>query len=90
MIEVESWNENSDFLDFLTRDDRTLSSIIEDHPLEQAVLFEDGYERIGMREVQVELVEEGPPVRVRVVHRNQALNQILQARRAGRPTKPSS
>ena len=86
MVAVDDWDENSDFLEFETRDLATLQVILDDQPLRQAVLFEDGSERRSMREVQIEVLREGPSFRVRVTHRDEILNQLLRSVRTHRLT----
>jgi hypothetical protein len=56
MIAADCWDEGADFLEFETCDLATLQAILADQPLKQAVLFQDGAERRGMREVQIEVL----------------------------------
>jgi hypothetical protein len=86
MIAVDCWDENTDFLEFETRDLATLQAILADQPLKQAVLFQDGAERKGMREVQIEVLQKSAPFQVRVTHRDETLNQILRSVGLRRPT----
>ena len=86
MIAVDWWDENTDFLEFETRDLATLQAILADQPLKQAVLFQDGAERKGMREVQIEVLQKSAPFQVRVTHRDETLNQILRSVGLRRPT----
>ena len=90
LIKVESWDENSEFLDFKTCDLLTLRAIFEDQPLEQAMLFEDGWERRGMCKVRIEVVEPGVLSRLLISHRDEALNQILRSGRERPPTRALS
>ncbi len=77
MIEVDSWVEDSAFLEFETSDAGTLRAILEDQPLNRAILFQDGFERMGMLEAQIEVLREYAPFYVRITHRNEALNHLL-------------
>ena len=86
LIKVESWDENSEFLDFKTCDLLILRAILEDQPLEQATLFEDGWERRGMRKVRIEVMEPSASSRVRISHSDEALNQIMRSERKRHPT----
>jgi hypothetical protein len=79
MIAVDCWDESADFLEFETRDLAALQAILADQPLKQAVLFQDGAERTGMREVQIEVLRKSAPSRIRVTHRDETLNQILRS-----------
>ena len=90
IIKVDTWDEDSEFLDFQTRDPLTLRAILNDQPLEQAVLFQDGHERRGMREVRIEVMKESVPIRVCISHRDEALNQILRSVGMDRPTNRCS
>jgi hypothetical protein len=81
MIAVDRWDQNSDFLDFETRDVHTLQAIVADEPIEQAVLFQDGHERRGMRQVRIEVLNRSSPFQVRITHRDEKLNQILRSHR---------
>jgi hypothetical protein len=74
MVAAESWDENSAFLEFETRDMATLQVALDDEPVVQVVLFQDGAECRGMREVQIEALGESVPLRVRVTHRNELPN----------------
>ena len=85
MMKVDHWDENSEFLDFETLDILTLREIIEDHPLDKAILFQDGYERHGIREIKIEVVKEGLPNRVRISHLDERFNKI---RRSGQSDLP--
>jgi hypothetical protein len=78
MVAADSWDENSAFLEFETRDEIRLQAILSDQPLETAVLFQGGTERRGMRDVNIEVVGKSAPFRVRVTHRDDVLNQILE------------
>ena len=80
LIEVKKWDDSSVFLDFETTDLQTLRAILNDQPITQALLFQDGYELRGMRNVKIEVVKEGTPCRVCVVHQDEGLNQILRLR----------
>lgn len=86
MIEIDTWDESSEFLEFKTYDILTLQAVVNDQPIEQAVLFQDGYERRGMREVKIKVEGNNAPVHVCVSHQNDALNQILRSAGVGRPT----
>jgi hypothetical protein len=77
MVAADSWDENSPFLEFETRDELRLEAVLSDQPLEKAALFLDGTERRGMREVTIEVLGTSGPFRVVVTHRNDMLNQIL-------------
>jgi hypothetical protein len=79
MVAGDSWDENSAFLEFETRDEIRLQAVLSDQPLEKAALFQDGTERRVMREVQIEVSGESAPFRVIVTHRNEVLNQILRS-----------
>ena len=79
MIAADSWDENSPFLEFETRDEIRLQAVLSDQPIEKASLFQDGTERRGMREVKIEVLGRSAPCRVRVTHRDDVLNQILQS-----------
>lgn len=79
MVAADSWDERSAFLEFETGDEVRLQEVLGDLPLEKAALFQDGSERRSMREVQIEILGERAPFRVRVTHRNEALNQILRS-----------
>jgi hypothetical protein len=79
MIAVDCWDESADFLEFETRDLATLQAILADQPLKQAVLFQDGAERRGMREVQIEILRKSVPFHIRVTHRDEILNQLLRS-----------
>ena len=79
MIGVDKWDEISDFLDFETCDVAALQAIVDDQPLKQAVLFQDGFERRGMREVQIEVLQNSVPFHVRIKHRDESLNQLIQS-----------
>lgn len=67
-------------MEFETSDAIRLQAVVNDQPLEKAVLFQEGIERVGMREVKIEVSPEGERFRVRVTHRDNALNQILKSR----------
>ncbi len=84
MIAADSWDENSAFIEFETRDVATLQAVLDDQPLKKAILFQDGVERRGMDKVQIEVLGESAPSRVRITHQDEALNQILQSTRARR------
>jgi hypothetical protein len=79
MVAAEIWDENSAFLEFETRDEVPLREVLSDQPLEKAALFQDRAERRSMREVQIEVSGESAPFRVKVTHRNEVLNLILQS-----------
>jgi len=81
MIAVDCWDESADFLEFETHDLATLQAILVDQPLKQAVLFQDGAERRGMREIQIEILRESAPFHIRVTHRDEILNQLLRSAR---------
>jgi hypothetical protein len=84
MVAVDRWNESSDFLEFETRDMATLQAIVDDQPLKQAVLFQDGVERRGMRDVKIEVSRESAPFHVRITHQDESLNQLLRSVRTRR------
>jgi hypothetical protein len=77
MLSVEQWNERSRFIEVSTRDVGTLNAILRDQPLQQAVLFQDGAERRGMRQIKIELVGQSSPQEVRILHDDDGLNAIL-------------
>jgi hypothetical protein len=79
MVAVDCWDESADFLEFKTRDLATLQAILADQPLKQAVLFQDGAERRGMHEVQIEVLRKSVPFHIRVTHRDETLNQLLRS-----------
>ena len=78
MIVAQEWNNNSAFFEFKTTDEATLCDILNDQSINKAILIEDGFERVGMQNVQVESLTERAPFRVRVSHRDRNLDQILQ------------
>jgi hypothetical protein len=84
MIAVDGWDESADCLEFETRDLVTLQAILDDQPLKQAVLFQDGAERRGMREVEIEVLRKSAPFHIRVTHRDEILNQLLRSVRVRR------
>ena len=79
MVAADRWDENSAFLEFETCDEITLQAVLGDQPLEQATLFQNGRDRRGMREVKIEVFGKRAPFRVKVTHRDDVLNQILQS-----------
>jgi hypothetical protein len=79
MVAADSWDENSAFLEFETRDEIRLQAVLSDQPLKMAALFQNGTERRGMREVKIEVLGTSAPLRVKVTHRDDVLNQILQS-----------
>jgi hypothetical protein len=79
MVKVEKWNENSDFIEFHTNDAVQLRNVLDDQPLKQVVLFDDGNERRGMREVKIEVAEDGVTAHVFISHEDEALNRILRS-----------
>lgn len=81
MVKVDRWNEDSDFIEFHTHDIMHLRNVLDDQPIEQAVLFEDGNERRGMREVKIEVAEDGVTAHVCISHKDEALNRILRSAR---------
>jgi len=79
MVKVEKWNEDSDFIEFHTHDTVHLRNVLDDQPLEQVVLFDDGNEKRGMREVKIEVAEDGATAHVCISHKDEALNRILRS-----------
>jgi hypothetical protein len=77
MLEVDRLLTSAGFLEFETRDQGVLQAILNDQPLEEAVLIEDGFERSGMREFKIEILQDSSLLRCCISHRNEALNQIL-------------
>lgn len=73
MIVAQEWNNNSAFFEFKTTDEATLCDILNDQSINKAILIEDGFERVGMQNVQVESLTESAPFRVRVSHRDHNL-----------------
>lgn len=74
MLPVEDVDERSPFIEASTPDVATLAAILRDRPLQQAVLFEDGAERHGMRQIKIELVGQSLPQRLRILHNDDSLN----------------
>lgn len=70
--------DDDEFMSVTTRDLDTLQRVIDDHPLVEAVLYEDGLGLHGMRNVRIEVHGEDPPLRVRVLHQDEALNHLMR------------
>lgn len=66
--------DQDEFMSVTTRDLDTLQRVIDDQPLVEAVLYEDGHGLHGMRDVRVEVTEGTLPLIVRVLHRDDASN----------------
>lgn len=77
MLPVEDWDERSRFIEVSTREVGMLTAVLNDQPLQQAVLFQDGAERRGMREIKLEVEAQGQCQRIRIVHKDDGLNAIL-------------
>jgi hypothetical protein len=77
MISASNWQDYLGFLEFETEDIDGLNLILKDQPLKQVVLFEDGYERKGMRNVKFELSVIDSVTRVTVKHIDESLNNLL-------------
>ena len=77
VLHVDTWNDGErGYLSVTTRDAQALERVVEDEPLVAAFLYQDGWQRVGMRDVRVEVVQ-GDVVEVRVLHRDEALNQLM-------------
>lgn len=79
VLHVEQLVPNEDgFMTVTTRDVETLQRVLDDHPLVEAVLYEDGHGRQGMRAVRVEVSGDAPPLRLCVLHQDEAQNQLMR------------
>lgn len=77
VLHVDTWNDDErGYLSVTTRDVQTLERVVEDQPLVEAVLYQDGWQRLGMRDVRVDVVQ-GDVAEVRVLHRDETLNQLM-------------
>lgn len=79
MIPVDTWNQSSEFLEFETRDLVSLHTLVNDQRIMQAVLFQDGIERRGMRDVKVEIQKRKAHWHVLVTHHDEALNKLFSS-----------
>lgn len=70
--------EGNEFISVTTRDLDTLQRVLDDHPLVEAVLYEDGHGLQGMRAVRVEVTQGHLPHVVRVVYQDDALNALMR------------
>lgn len=77
IIRVEKWYKNSGFLEFATFDFDTLKEALEDQPINQVVLFQDGNQCIGMRNVKIQAFKDAESVRVRISHEEEYLSQLF-------------
>lgn len=78
MMAVSEPEACSPFIEVATTDVGPLLAALEDQPLRQAILFRDGVEVRRMREIRLELLDRTSPVRLRVVHSDDALNAMLR------------
>jgi len=79
MVPVDTWNQSSAFLEFETSDLVSLHSLLNDQRLKQAILFQDGIERRGMRDVKVEIQQKKTHWHVLVTHHDEALNKLFSS-----------
>lgn len=85
VLHVEQRMPDEDgFMLVATRDFGTLQRVLDDQPLVEAVLYEDGHGRQGMRDVRIEVSEGNLPLLVRVVHQDEAQNQLMRQIAASR------
>jgi hypothetical protein len=77
MLPVSKWTETGGFLEFETNDINLLNLILNDQPLKQVILYEDGRQRRGPRDVKFELSNTGSSAHVIVKHREEIVNHIL-------------
>ncbi len=77
-------DDEDEFMLVTTRDLDTLQRVLDDHPLVEAVLYADGRGMHHMRDVRVEVTEGTLPLVVRVMHQDEAENQLMRQIAAGR------
>jgi hypothetical protein len=77
VLSVDEPREDSPFIEVTTSSIGALEAALIDQPLVQAQVYEDGRPRRHMREIRLEVLDDAMPRRIRIVHNDDGLNQLV-------------
>ena len=78
MLPISNFTDAYGVLEFETDALTEIGLILKSSRIDRVILFDDGAERRGMRDVKFETEYSGSTVHVKVSHKNEALNSILK------------
>lgn len=76
MIEISDWSDEQMLFEACVSDVVTLHHALDDAPFYEMGLYVNKEQRLMMRDVRVDIIDTGPPMRIQFSHLDSAINQI--------------